>query len=438
MLTRESSVTNFNPSRRRVLCAGVLAGAFTACPALAELQVSITGVGANQLPIAVKVFEGSGATGFDAAAVIGADLERSGAFRLIPTGAEGEPENLEKPASLEAFGKLGANALAVGRVSRLPDGRWELTYYLHNTVTGALTDSAVFTTSGNDVRMCAHRIADRIYTNLTGEGPIFASKLVYVAQLARNRYELVISDSDGGNRQAALQSHEPIISPVWSPDGKKISYVSFEDRKPIIYVQELATGARHAICAFRGNNSAPAFSADGGPLAVALSRDGLTQIYLMNANGTGLRRFTKSYGIDTEPCFSADGQWVYFTSDRGGAPQIYRQPLAGGPAERVTFGSSYAISPTVSRDGRYLSYISRIDGRFRTAVMDLTTGQNTLVTTTDRDESPSFAPNGRFLVYATEVNGRGVLGTASVDGRLSTRLTGLGDIREPCWGPILP
>ncbi len=305
-------------------------------------------------------------------------------------------------------------------------------------MTGALTDSAVFTTSGNDVRMCAHRIADRIYTNLTGEGPIFASKLVYVAQLARNRYELVISDSDGGNRQAALQSHEPIISPVWSPDGKKISYVSFEDRKPIIYVQELATGARHAICAFRGNNSAPAFSADGGTLAVALSRDGLTQIYLMNANGTGLRRFTKSYGIDTEPCFSADGQWVYFTSDRGGAPQIYRQPLAGGPAERVTFGSSYAISPTVSRDGRHLSYISRIDGRFRTAVMDLTTGQNTLVTTTDRDESPSFAPNGRFLVYATEVNGRGVLGTASVDGRLSTRLTGLGDIREPCWGPILP
>lgn len=152
-----------------------------------------------------------------------------------------------------------------------------------------------------------------------------------MAQLARNRYELVISDSDGGNRQAALQSHEPIISPVWSPDGKKISYVSFEDRKPIIYVQELATGARHAICAFRGNNSAPAFSADGGTLAVALSRDGLTQIYLMNANGTGLRRFTKSYGIDTEPCFSADGQWVYFTSDRGGAPQIYRQPLAGGP-----------------------------------------------------------------------------------------------------------
>lgn len=164
-------------------------------------------------------------TGFDAAAVIGADLERSGAFRLIPTGAEGEPENLEKPASLEAFGKLGANALAVGRVSRLPDGRWELTYYLHNTVTGALTDSAVFTTSGNDVRMCAHRIADRIYTNLTGEGPIFASKLVYVAQLARNRYELVISDSDGGNHQAALQSHEPIHLPVWSPDGKKISYV---------------------------------------------------------------------------------------------------------------------------------------------------------------------------------------------------------------------
>ena len=172
-------------------------------------------------------------------------------------------------------------------------------------------------------------------------------------------------------------------------------------------------------------------------MAVALSRDGLTQIYLIDLATATLKRFTNSYGIDTEPVFTKDGQYIYFTSDRGGAPQIYRQPVAGGRAQRITFGSSYAISPDISFDGQRLAYVSRLEGRFRVAVMDLATGQDVLVTVTDRDESPSFAPNGRFLVYATEENGRGVLGTSSADGRLTTRLTGEGDIREPAWGPII-
>ena len=213
--------------------------------------------------------------------------------------------------------------------------------------------------------------------------------------------------------------------------------MSFENKKPIVYLHDLARGIRTPVAAFKGNNSAPAFSPDGSKLAVALSRDGLTQIYLINADGSGLRRFTRSYGIDTEPTFTKDGEWIYFTSDRGGTPQIYRQRVAGGAAERVTFGSNYAISPAVNNDGSRLAYISRIENKFRVAVMDLATGQDLLVTNTERDESPSFAPNGRFLVYATEENGRGVLGTCSADARLSTRLTGEGNIREPAWGPIL-
>lgn len=435
----ESFVTTLNLTRRRLVCAGFAAGALASMPAFAELQVSITGVGANQLPIAVKIFEGSATAGFDAAAIVGADLERSGAFRLIPTGPEGAPENLTRPESLPHWAQAGANALLVGSVKRMNDGRFEVAYFLHDAVAGTMLDSGQFVTTGDNLRMSAHRVADRVYTTLTGEGPMFASRLAYVAQLSKTNFQLVVTDSDGANPRIAMQSHEPVISPVWSPDGSRLAYVSFERRKPIVFIQDLSTGGRHAISAFRGNNSAPAFSADGQMMAVALSRDGLTQVYLMNANGTGLRRFSRSYGIDTEPVFSKDGQWVYFTSDRGGAPQIYRQPLLGNaPAERVTFGSSYAISPSISPDGRTLAYISRINGRFRTAVMDLSTGQSTLVTTTDRDESPSFAPNGRFLVYATEENGRGVLGTASADGRLMTRLTGRGDIREPSWGPILP
>ncbi len=425
-------------SRRAFVGAGIalgLAGAIK--PAFADLRIEITGVGANQLPISIKPFEGTSQAPADIAQIVTADLLRSGAFRLIDAGQENPNENLQAPEGLQQAAQQGAAIYVVGSIATAGSGRWDVRCIAYDTVTGQSVDSAGYVVPEDLLRMAAHRLSDRIYTRLTGEGPMFASQLAYVAQLGRRQYELIISDCDGENPRRALQSPEPIISPVWSPDGKSIAYVSFERRKPIVYLHELATGARRAVAAFKGNNSAPAFSPDGRRLAVALSRDGLTQLYLINADGTGLTRFTRSYGIDTEPVFTKDGQWIYFTSDRGGTPQIYRQRISGGSAERVTFGSNYAISPDVSPDGKRLAYISRLDGKFRVAVMDLETGQDLLVTTTERDESPSFAPNGRFLVYASEVNGRGVLGTCSADGRLTTRLTGDGDIREPAWSPIL-
>lgn len=428
--------SSLNLSRRTLLGAGVAAGALAACPAFADLRIEITGVGANQMPIAIQTFQGSAGMPAEPAQLIGADLTRTGAFRLVSV-PERLQENLEQPEGLEDAARAGAAVYVVGAVHPLGGGRWDVRCLFYDTATGEQLDSVGLTAGGELLRMAAHRCADRIYTKLTGEGPMFASQIAYVAQRGARRYELIIADSDGGVPRAALQSPEPIISPVWSPDGRRLAYVSFEQRKPIVYVHELSTGSRRAVAAFRGNNSAPAWSPDGRELAVALSRDGLTQIYRLPLDGSGLKRFTQSYGIDTEPVYSKDGRWIYFTSDRGGTPQIYRQPLAGGPAERVTFGSNYAISPDISPDGQRMAYISRIDSNFRLAVMDLTTGQDMLVTNTQRDESPSFAPNGRFLVYATEVSGRGVLGTCSADARLMTRLTGEGDIREPAWGPIL-
>jgi TolB protein len=430
-------VSEINTMRRRLLCAGAALGACTAMPALAELQISIVGVGSNQLPIAVKTFFGSASAPVDLASVISADLERSGSFRMIPTGGETAAEDIHKPSSLTQWAQAGATALVVGSISQGAGGHWTARYALHDIVSGQEIDTMNYDVSADQLRMTAHRYADRIFTKLTGMGPMFASKLVYVAQLGKRSYQLVVSDCDGANPQIALQSPEPIISPTWSPDGRRIAYVSFERRKPIVYVQTLASGSRRAVAAFTGNNSAPAFSPDGRTMAVALSKDGLTAVYLINADGTGVRRFTQSFGIDTEPVFSKDGKYVYFTSDRGGSPQIYRKPVEGGAAQRVTFGSNYAISPDISPDGKLLAFISRTSG-FRAAVMDLTSGQTTLVTHTQFDESPSFAPNGHFLVYATKEGGRGVLGTASADGRLATRLTGKGSIREPSWGPIIP
>lgn len=424
-------------TRRTLLGAGLTLGAFAACPALAELRIEITGVGANQLPIAIRPFQGTSGAPADIAKIIGDDLLRSGAFRLVEVGGENPQENLTAPEGLADAAQKGASIYVIGSVTPLGGKRWDVRCIVYDTVTGQAVDSVGYTPSEEHIRMAAHRCTDRVYTRLTGEGPMFASQLAYVAQLGARRYELIVSDSDGEMPQKALVSNEPIISPVWSPDGRKLAYVSFENKKPIVYLHDLARGVRTPVAAFKGNNSAPAFSPDGTKLAVALSRDGLTQIYLINSDGTGLRRFTRSYGIDTEPTFTRDGQWIYFTSDRGGTPQIYRQRVAGGGAERVTFGSNYAISPAVNHDGTKLAYISRIESKFRVAVMDLATGQDLLVTTTERDESPSFAPNGRFLVYATEENGRGVLGTCSADARLSTRLTGEGNIREPAWGPIL-
>ncbi|MDO5531014.1 Tol-Pal system beta propeller repeat protein TolB [Sutterella sp.] len=426
-------------SRRALLGAGLSAGVLGACPALADLRIEITGVGANQLPIAIRSFQGAGSAPVDPAQVIGADLVRSGAFRLIQLRGGDANEDLTKPSGLAAAKQAGATVYVVGSVQPLGPARWDVRCLFYDTVTGEQINSVGFSSSTDLLRMAAHRCADEIYKKMTGEGPMFASQLAYVAQLGPRRYELIITDCDGAVPRTALSSPEPIISPAWSPDGRRLAYVSFENRKPIVFVHELSTGARRPVAAFRGNNSAPAWSPDGRQLAVALSRDGLTQIYLINADGSAARRFSRSYGIDTEPFFTKDGQWIYFTSDRGGTPQIYRQAVnePEGRAERVTFGSNYAISPVVSPDGKRLAYISKIDDSFRVAVMDLENGQDLLVTNSDRDESPSFAPNGRFIVYATEVSGRGILGTCSADARLSTRLSGEGNIREPAWSPIL-
>lgn len=417
---------------KRYFCS-LLAG--LAClPALAQFRVEVSGVGLTQLPIAVAPFRGDDVAPQKIGAIVQADLERSGQFRQVAGVSAGLDETTRPDVSL--WRQKGADSLVVGSVSRLADGRFDVRFRLWDVVRGQDLGGQSYAVAPADLRLAAHRIADFVYEKLTGDKGVFSTRIAYVTK-AGQRYHLWVADADGENSQAALSSPEPIISPAWSPSGLHLAYVSFESRKPVVYVHDIASGKRRLIANFRGSNSAPAWAPDGRTLAVTLSRDGGSQLYAIDATGGEPRRLTQSSSIDTEPVYAPDGKTLYFVSDRGGAPQIYRMPATGGPVERVTFNGSYNISPTLSPDGRWLAYISRVSGAFKLHLLELSSGQATAITDTVADESPSFAPNGRLLVYATRQQGQEALMTSTLDGKLKARLAGQGgDIREPDWGPF--
>ena len=389
-------------------------------PAWAQLDIEITGVGSQLFPISVPAFSGTGSAPGSLSSVIAADLVRSGKFRQVGSTAEVSYAQVLNPDP-QAFRAENSNAAVIGSIAPKGAGRWEISCKLLDVVSGKLLDNFVNTSTTGNLRTPG----------------CFASRIAYV-QNRGGVYELVIADSDGENPRVALRSREPIISPTWAPNGTSLAYVSFESRKPVVYIHELMSGHRRVVANFPGNNSAPAFSPDGSRLAVALSRDGGTQIYLMSTRGGSATRFTTGAGINTEPVFSPDGAWIYFTSDRGGNPQIYRKPVSGGKASRVTFSVGYAVSPALSPDGKKLAYIARSRGGFQVNVLDLASGSNMAVTKTSGDESPSFSPNGELIVYATVSGRQGVLAMASADGSMSSRLRSRGgSIREPAWGPLI-
>ncbi len=406
---------------------------FAPIAAHAQLRVEIAGVGANQIPIAVANFANEQAGEQAVHAIVRADLERSGVFRLVDARDMLSEKSAVDTASWKA---RGADALAAGSITRMANSRIDVRYKLTDTVRGGELSALGLTVLDQFSRLAGHRIADDIFEKLTGVRGAFATRIAYVAR-SGSEYRLEIADSDGENAFVALRSSEPIISPTWSPDGAKLAYVSFESKKPVIYLQELATRKRVAVANFKGSNSAPAWSPDGRRLAIALSRDGRTQIYLINADGSDLRRLTQSDYIDTEPCFSPDGQSIYFTSDRSGGPQVYRINIDGGDLKRVTFSGSYNISPVISPDGKMLAYVSRREGRFQVFVLDLITNQETRLSDTARDESPSFAPNGRYIMYASDAGGRGSLTVVATDGSARYNLSAkASNVREPAWGPF--
>ena len=407
-------------------------------PVNAQMNIEIKGVGQTLYPIAVARFKDEDKLPVKISDVIRQNLTRSGYFRNVELGNGVEDDQVIP--NFKTWAARGADALAVGSVTQKSPGQYEVRYRLYDIRKGESLNGLIVSASEDNLRLAAHKISDDIIFKLLGERGVFSTRLSYVMKEGK-RYRLVISDADGQNMRNALNSSEPIISVAWSPDGQKIAYVSFEDRKPVVYVHELVTGRRIVLSNERGNNSAPSWAPDGKSLAVSLSKDGNTQIYRVNADGSNLRRLTQGNTIDTEPQFSPDGKFLYFTSDRGGNPQIYRMSAdgeRGEPARRITFKQPYATSPRISPDGKYLAYIGGAGGGFKLFLMNLATGDSTPMTDTSFDESPSFAANGRYILYSTQVGGKKVLAAVSVDGYVKQILSVPGsDVRQPSWGPFM-
>ena len=410
----------------------------------ARLTIEITGGTEGAQPIAIVPFGNpqTGPAAEDVAAVIAADLARTGRFRPMPRRDMLATPHTAEEVDLRDWRLQSMDNLVVGQVSNRPGGGYDVSFVLFDVFRGDQLASMTFSTSAAELRYTAHRISDVIYERLTGSPGVFSTRIAYVTSEhgygSGQRVSLRVSDADGYNPQTIVSSKDPIMSPAWSPDGRRLAYVSFENRKTSIFVQELASGSRERIASYKGINGAPAWSPDGRSLAMTLSMDGNPEIYVLDLGTRALRRLTDHFGIDTEPAWSPDGSHIVFTSGRGGNPQIYKVPVGGGTPERVTFENDYNGRASYSPDGRYLTLVTRVSGRFRIGLLELSTGVTRLLSDGGLDESPSFAPNGSMVIYATLHNGRGVLAAVSMDGRTGQRLSqDLGDVREPAWSPIL-
>ena len=405
------------------------------------LEIDIIGGNASATPIAVVPFAGS-AGETDVAAVIRADLDRSGQFRSLPEGDIVERPTRGSEVNYPTWRALNQDYLLVGRIVDGGGGNFRTEYELFDVAKQERLLGFALTARSSAMRDVAHQIADAVYEKITGVRGAFWTRVAYVTASGvgkGSRYALMVADADGWNPQTVVRSNEPLLSPSWSPDGRKLAYVSFERGNSSIFIQDISTGARELVASFRGINGAPSFSPDGSRLALTLSRSGNPEIYVMNLGSKALTQVTNQMGIDTEPTWSADGGTIYFTSDRGGRPQIYQVPAGGGGATRVTFQGSYNATPTVSFDGKKIAVAQGSGNTYRIAMLDRSLGSprwNTL-SPGSLDESPSFAPNAAMLLYAAREGGRGVLYSVSADARVRQRLVlANGDVREPSWGPF--
>ncbi|HHW4680201.1 MAG TPA: Tol-Pal system beta propeller repeat protein TolB [Xylella taiwanensis] len=410
------------------------------------LTIDIVGGNSAATPIAIvpmPYHDSVGAPATDVSSVVAADLNRSGQFRTLPLAQITERPTHGSEIRFPTWQALKQDYIVVGRVLDAKQGTYRVEYELFDVRNGKRLLGLAMTARSSAMRDVAHQMADAIYEKITGTRGAFWTRIAYVTASGSHgamRYALMVADSDGYNPQTIVRSAEPLLSPDWSPDGKKLAYVSFEKGGSSIYIQDIATGSRELVSSFRGINAAPSFAPDGRRLALSLSRSGNPEIYVMDLVSKQLIQLTNSFGIDTEPVWSSDGKFIYFTSDRGGRPQIYKVAALGGTAARVTFQGNYNATASVSYDSMKIVVAQGSGNTYRIAMMDQSSGStvwNTL-STGSLDESPSFAPNASMVIYAAREGDRGVLYAVSADARVRQRLVSVSadsDVREPAWGP---
>ena len=409
----------------------------------APLTIEITESEMGALPIAVVPFgwQDSGpAPSEDVAAIIDADLKRSGRFKTMPSKDMIAFPHTGTNVDFRDWKVLGMESLVVGQVKSNGVGGYIVRFQLFDVFKGEQLAGYSIPTTARDLRATAHHISDLIYEKLTGQRGAFATRVAYITSIAQSsgkrKIALQVADADGHHPQTIVTSTEPLMSPAWSPDGLKLAYVSFEKGRPSIFVQEVYTGKRQRVASFKGINGAPAWSPDGRKLALTLSKDGNPDIFILDLAKRTLQPLTRHYAIDTEPAWSPDSKQIIWTSDRGGRPQIYRISSGGGKAERITFDGKYNARASYSPDGKLITMVTQVGREFRIGVLDLASSQLQVLSDGALDESPSFAPNGSMVIYATKVKGQGELAAVSVDGRVRQRLAlQVGDVREPAWAP---
>ena len=407
-------------------------------------MVEVTRGQDNAVPIAIVPFMAadSADASLDAATVVSSDLARSGRFKTMDRKDMVEQPHTGAGISFDDWRRLGNDYMLVGQMQPQGPDRYTISFELYNVLTRQRLLGYQISANHAGLRLAGHQVADMVFSKILGIHGAFATRIAYVSvlgSLPHRSYRLIVADSDGENPHVVMQSNEPLMSPAWSPDGQSLAYVSFEERLPSVYVQYLKTGERRRVSAKAGVNQAPAFSPDGKKLALTLStRDGNLDVYILDLTTNGLTRITDDPGIDTEPEWSKDGESIYFTSDRAGGPQIYRVGIhPGDRPRRITFQGNYNARPRLSPDESQLAFVTQDNGAYRIAVMDLKgRGDVQILTKGQIDVSPSYAPNGAMLIYASREHGRGVLAMTSSDGRVQENLVSSeGEVQEPAWSP---
>ncbi len=421
---------------RIILFIALAASVSTACQA--ELNFEITGGNESAVPISIVPFGGAVGLPADVSDIVNADLGRSGYFKTLDKANMPSRPSTADTVKFTDWQALNQSYLVIGQINE-DRGQYSVQFQLFDVNKGSQILGYRMPSTAAELRRTAHKISDLIFENLTGKKGVFSGRIAYITSTRQGKastYKLQVSDADGFNPQTIASSREPLMSPNWSPDGKKMAYVSFEKKSAAIYVQTLATGDRQRVAEFPGINGAPSWSPDGAKLALTLSKDGSPDIYVLNLLTRSLIKLTRSYAIDTEPTWSPDGSNIVFTSDRGGKPQLYIVSSQGGQEKRITFSGDYNARASFSPDGKNIAMVHGNGGDYRIAVMDMGTRAIDVLTSGNSDESPSFAPNGSMILYASRKGGVGFLSAVSLDGKMQQRMSFEGsEVREPAWSP---